>query len=274
MPSDEQIKTSPKVKNPSNTAVPGVLSMAEGSFVAQLRTQNDPHCPSLAGWKSSSSCRQPKPAEGVRGRSGCSPPSKANTGTQCAAGPLPPASWMEVLLGKKMGRKCVSFAFPSTIPTYIFPKGLFLAVTSPGVHLCVCSPLQAIARKPCGVTPALGVGVMSRRDTSPWDMARSGLAWKKRDVASWHLVARRRGVLWTCWAASGLDTTSPSGVMLRNGDISASPSPAPICHRLWGHKGRDGELATLLILALVVLPASRSSSALTFHNELPQMRYV
>lgn len=35
--SNEQIETSPKSKNPSNTAVSGVLSMAEHSSVTQLK---------------------------------------------------------------------------------------------------------------------------------------------------------------------------------------------------------------------------------------------
>lgn len=43
--SNEQIETSPKSKNPSNTAASGVLSMAGHSFVTQLKAAAQPLLP-------------------------------------------------------------------------------------------------------------------------------------------------------------------------------------------------------------------------------------
>ena len=41
-----------------------------------------------------------------------------------------------------------------------------------------------------------------------------------------------------------------------------------------GSEGWDGELATLLVLALIVLPASKSSPALIYHKALSKMGNV
>lgn len=99
-------------------------------------------------------------AERVRGRSGCSPPSKANTGTWCAGRPLHQGTG--AFPGKNIWKilliLCIS-------PTFLHPiQRLSLTVTRPLGLFFPSAALKAVVCKCCRVTTTLRAGVMLKRN--------------------------------------------------------------------------------------------------------------